>query len=125
MDSQNNSSSQNNDKYQDIVTNDIFSLMGFQDLDQEKKDELAKKMIETINARVINRLDNMLKENEMKKFLDFMDKENIDEANQFLSDKNINMDELIAEETLAYKLQMTKQAEFMKKTSKKDTPNKQ
>lgn len=102
--------------YAKLATDDIFSLMGFTDLDDEKKKELTKKMIETINARVINRLSRMLGEEKMKHFVECVDKENKEEAKEILESESIDLDKLMTEEVLAYKLDMTKGAQAIKDT---------
>jgi hypothetical protein len=110
-------------KYTKLATDDIFKLMGFSNLSEDKKKELTTKMMETINARVINRLSKMLGEKKMKQFLECMEKDDKADAEKLLQNEAIEMDKLIVEEVLAYKLEMTKSAQAIKNIMIKKTNN--
>lgn len=92
--------------YEDIINKDILELMGVSNIPEEKKRELYTKMIETIENRAINQIANMLSEKdteEWKKIAETKDKQKED---QFLKSKNIDLVQIMLNQTLLYKAEM-------------------
>ena len=106
--------------YSNLISDDIFTLMGFTNLEEKKKQELMQKMIETINARVINRLAKTIGEERMLQFIGFVEKDDKEGAKKFLLSEDIDLDKMLAQEALAYKLEMTKGAQAIKQTMIKE-----
>ena len=90
---------------QDIVNKDIFTLLELEHLPQEKKDELFQEAYETIMNQVMLRIADLLEDN-LEEFKTVLDQQDAEKALQYLMDKGVNLEQLVAEESLAYKLQM-------------------
>lgn len=96
----------NNYTYEDIVNKDILELLGVGDIPNKEKRQLYQKMIETIQNRIIARIDGKLTEEEVdewKKLIDAGDKAKMD---AFLKSKGINLVQLLVEEALIYKMEL-------------------
>lgn len=94
------------EEIQDLIQKDILDLMGMEGLTEEKRVELYAKMLNTVEERVIMRIDDALDEpgrEELKQLLETGTKEKFDE---FLKTKNISLEKLFAEEALIYKTEL-------------------
>lgn len=94
------------DNYKQIIEEDILKLLGLDDASDEKKDELYQKMLSTIQNRVVARLLDELDEESREKFKKLLDKNDEKEIKTFLQTKDIDMNELMAQETLIYKTEI-------------------
>jgi hypothetical protein len=92
--------------YQKIIEGDILDLLGLGDAKQEKKDQLYKKMLSTIQNRVVARVLDELEGEDVEKFKDLIEKGEEDDIKQFIEDKNMNINELMAQESLIYKTEI-------------------
>lgn len=90
-----------------FLDEDILKLLGVQNTTSEEKQELYKKMLDTIQMRVIARIDDMLQNDDkrglFKKMVDFGDNKSIED---FLLKNNIDIKKLLIEETLTYKTEL-------------------
>jgi succinate dehydrogenase flavin-adding protein (antitoxin of CptAB toxin-antitoxin module) len=90
----------------EIIDKDILELIGGENMSPEEKDEIYKKMMETIQTRVMARVDDLLSDEDaedVKQFLETDDKEGFE---QFMTERNIDIKLLYSEETLFYKLEL-------------------
>ena len=94
------------DNYQKIIEEDILKLLGLDNASVEKKDELYKKMLSTIQNRVVVRLLDELDKDSREKFKKLLDKEKEEEIEKMLKNKGININELMAQEALIYKTEI-------------------
>ncbi len=94
----------------DFLTADIFEYLGLTGLTSAQKAQLLATMLETIQTRVVGRLLDVFKDDaergKLEKALEDKDTEAI---NTLLSSRGFpNMEELIAEEVVMYKLEVMK-----------------
>lgn len=94
-------------KLQDLLDKDVLSLIGGENLPQEKKEELYQKMAQTIENRVIARIDDSLNEEEKAQWLQIIDSNDKVKMEQFLREKNIDVAKMMVEEALIYKTEIT------------------
>ena len=92
--------------YDDLVNKDILELMGAQNMTDEEKTKLYREMTETIQGRVIKRVEGLLSDDEIDKFLEYVKANDQEGFSKFAKSKNIEIDQFYAEETLAYKAEM-------------------
>ena len=110
--------SQNNNQIStdDILNKDILELMGAKDMPDEKKKELYQKMLETIQNRVIARIDDMLTDEEAAEWKKIVDENNHQKNQEFLQRKNIDIKKLYTQELLIYKMEMVNLSRSLNKT---------
>lgn len=101
----------------DILEKDIFTLIGGQNLPDEKKDELMQKMIASIQNRVIARIDDLLNESERDELKDLIDKDHMVGFDRLLKRKGINLQELMEDEALNYKTQVVSLVDYTKQST--------
>lgn len=102
-------SSQNKSRritYDDIIDEDILTLMGAKNMSEEEKEELYKKMIETIQLRVLSRIDDQLSDQEAEEVKEIVKSNDKEKFFDYLRSKNIDVGKLYAEEALIYKIEM-------------------
>lgn len=93
-------------KLNDILDKDIFELIGGANLAEEKKKELYLKIGQTIENRVIARIDDALSDTEREEWLKFVDRGDKAQMEEYLRSKNIDVTKLTVEEALIYKLEI-------------------
>lgn len=90
----------------DFLNQDVFHLLNVKNISQDEKQELLKKMLNTIQIRVIARIDDMLnnqdKQNQFKQVLSLSNKE----INDFFKKENIDIKALLMQETFIYKTEL-------------------
>lgn len=94
------------EEMQQILDNDLLELMGAQNMPQEKKQALYQKMAETVQDRVIARIDDQLSESEREEWLKVIDSDDQAKMAEFLKSKNIDVAKMIVEEAIIYKTEM-------------------
>lgn len=88
-----------------ILDKSIFEFLGLSGASDEKKEALMNEMLAVVDNRVLARVADRLDDQEIKQFQTVM--ETSEEAtNQFLAERNIDMQALYAEETLFYKYEL-------------------
>lgn len=90
----------------DILDKDVLELIGGKDLPQEKKEELYLKMAQTIENRVIARIDDKLNDAEREEWLQTIDTDDKAKMEEFLRSKDIDVAKLMVEESLIYKTEI-------------------
>lgn len=90
----------------DILSKDIIDLLGLQNLPKDKQDEYRKLAEKTVNDRAFVRLTNLLEE---KGLIDEFENNSSNDASmqEFLSKNDIDLNQLIAEEAVVYKAEMS------------------
>ncbi len=90
-----------------FVDNSIFELLEIKEMSDEKKNEIMKDMMTTINNRVLARTLDLLDEQNLRKSFELLLDEN-DEAKieSFLSENNIDLKKIAAEEAILYKMEL-------------------
>ena|SRR3989344_5465935 len=98
----------------DLINEDIFALTGLQDLDEDKKEGVFQKAYETIMNRIFLRVADQLDENKLDEFKKILEENDNSSAQSFLTQNGVDIDQLTAEETLAYKAEMASLTEILK-----------
>lgn len=92
--------------YQDIIEKDIFELLDLQQIPAAEREELATKLYNTIENRVILRLDTIMEAADVeawKKYLEAGDRQG---ADAFLLSKQIDIQKILIEEAAILKAQV-------------------
>lgn len=95
-----------NISYDEIINQDILELLGAKDLPAPKKEVLYQKMLQTIQNRVIARIDDELSEDERQQWLTLVDSADQQKMTDFLKNKGFDLPKLMLEEALIYKTEL-------------------
>lgn len=90
----------------EIIDKDILELMGAKDMPEEQKQQIYKSMIETIENRVIAKIDDQLSDEEAKKLKTIVEGGKKEEFDEYMKEININVDQIYAQESIVYKMEM-------------------
>lgn len=91
----------------DIIDRDILELIGAEGMEPEKKEELYETMLDTIQTRVMTRIDDFLTDDEANRIKGMMEDNNYEAFSEFMGERNIDIKKIYAEETLLYKIELT------------------
>ena len=94
------------EEIKNILDKDLLELMGAKNMPDEEKAALYEKMAQTVQDRVLLRVDDLLDEEGQKEFVSIIDTGDQEKTNQFLLGKNINVPQLIIQEAMLYKMEM-------------------
>jgi len=134
MDLQNNDSATNNapanlggdnSSYGDIITKDIFELLGVENMPEQQKRNLYTKMLETIQNRVIIKITKELPQEALAEWEHVAKSNNQAEMAQFFDAHSINVDEMLLKETLMYKMEIVELTKPIRDANKKKADNTQ
>jgi hypothetical protein len=89
-----------------IFDQDLLDLMGASNMPPEQKADLYEKISNTIQDRVLLRVDDALDEDGRKQFGQIIDTGDQAKTNEFLTSKGLNIPKLLIEEAVLYKLEM-------------------
>lgn len=90
----------------DLITSDIFDLLGLTDVPAEEREPMYQKMYDTIEQRVMGRIDDELTDGDASELKQILDTNNRDGFSAFITKHSIDLPRLFTEETLIYKAQM-------------------
>lgn len=107
--------------YDDLLKKDIIDLMGLSDIPEEEKKKLKDSMMETIQMRLIARVDDLISDQDLPEWKKLLEEGDPEEINPYLEKKGINVNQIMAEETLIYKLEMVKASQGLTKTTPTQT----
>lgn len=102
----------------DIIEKDIFELLGAQTLSDAEKQDLAAKMLETINLRVIDRIDEGFSDEEIGEWGNLINEGKTEKIDQFMKSKNIDVEALMLEEALKYKAEIATYSNYNQQADK-------
>jgi len=105
---------------EDILNKDILELLGIQDLDQAKKQEIYQTMMQTIQNRVMARILDQLKPEEAEEWKNLLDSQDKQKAEEFLRSRKIDVAKLMLEEAVIYKTEIIGLAGQIKNSNQKD-----
>jgi len=88
--------------FDQLVNEDFFKLLGLQSLSDDDKQEMLDRMNETVRARVFLQIIEHLSQEDRE----FFDQLPADDMLPFLQKHNINVEELIINEALNYRLEI-------------------
>ena len=103
----------------DIISKDIFELMGAKDMPEERKRNLYTKILATIQNRVIARIADSLNDKDTEEWTKVKETGDRQKMNEFMTSKGIDINKLLMQEALIYKLELVKLAEPIRKASEK------
>lgn len=90
----------------DLLDKDIFELINATNFSDREKEELTKKMVETIERRVMMRIDGQLSDEEAAKLRQIIEQKNQQAFSDFLKTRNINLAQFYAQESILYKAEL-------------------
>jgi len=96
--------------YEDIIEKDILEILGAKNMPEEEKRNLYTKMLETIQKRVMIRINDRLTEEEREEWKKILDDGNREEADKYLLDHGLEVPKLMAEEALILKTELAELA---------------
>lgn len=82
----------------DKAKDDLFEVIGAQDLTDDEKGALLAKMIRVITGRAVVRLGEELSEEDRKKFEELVEADNDEEIDKFIAEKAPHFDSYFEEE---------------------------
>lgn len=91
---------------EEILEKDILDIIGASDMSDSEKQEMYQKMNDTIANRVTARIVDSLNDDDVDTWIKLLDSNNQQEANTFMSDRGVDIAEIIAKEALLYKTQI-------------------
>lgn len=91
------------DDFNEILQKNIISMLGIEDLPQERKIELVGKINDLVQHRVFNRMTELLPEENQDEFLEAVAEQQEDKIKQMFSDKGDQMKQIIQEEIVQVK----------------------
>jgi len=89
-----------------LIEDDIFDLLGLENLDDKTKDDLRIKILESVSNRILLRVADLLNDEEIKHWENLLDEGNNDKIVNYLQEKNIDLKKIAIEESLIYKRQL-------------------
>lgn len=89
-----------------LIDKDIFELLDLKDASEDRKRQILEDMMETIQNRVVARILDSLKEDEVKSFESLLDEDNDEKIAQFLQERDIDPVTFTAQEALNYKIEI-------------------
>lgn len=88
----------------DLADKDILEIIGLGNLDEEKKQKLRGKILETVQNRVFKRIIELLeKKGKISEYENIVDDKSVED---FFRDNGINYEAIFLEEALFYKSQL-------------------
>jgi hypothetical protein len=90
----------------EIIEKDILELMGAKEMPEEQKERIYKSMIETIETRVIAKIDDQLTDEEAKRLKEIVNTGSKEEFDKYMKELDINVDQIYAQEAMIYKMEM-------------------
>ncbi|MEK7183950.1 MAG: hypothetical protein AAB701_00275 [Patescibacteria group bacterium] len=91
----------------DLVSKDLFELIGMQDMPEDQKDQIRVSVLETIRDRTLLRIADALSPEDFEAYKQLLSEPESPETNtkidDFLTAKDINVNSLTVEETILAK----------------------
>ena len=92
--------------FEELLGEDIFTLLGIPDAPDEKKAEILETMTTTLDARVVNRVASALSEEDAKRFNDLAEHGDKQVLVDFLVDQNIDLPLIVSEEATRLRVEI-------------------
>ena len=91
---------------EDLLEKDIFELLGIPNAPEDQKNEILTTMIQTVNLRVAQRIADELTDEDAEQFKQLCESGDSDNVAAFLTEKNIDLPNIVAEEATRYRVEM-------------------
>jgi hypothetical protein len=102
-----------------VFEKDILEVLGAKNMPQEEKQRLYEKMNQTVQDKVLLRIDSALDGASRQDWIKISTEGDRAKMEEFLRSKNINVAKMMVEEALIYKLELA----TLKKQAEKDQKN--
>jgi len=109
------------EELKNIIDGDLLDLLGAKNMSDDEKLALYEKMTQTLQDRVLLRVDDALNDEDQKIFSQLVTEGDQAKINEFLLSRNIEVPKLLVEEALIYKVEIMS----LMKLSKQKTDDKQ
>ncbi len=96
----------NNKNLTELLDKDILEIIGGKNLPPEKKQELYTKMAQTVQDRVVARIDDQLDDQSRQEFIKLIDEGDKVKVEEYLRSKNIDVAKLLVSEAIVYKMEI-------------------
>jgi hypothetical protein len=103
--------------FEELGNKDIFELLGFTTLSEERKKALLAKFETTIGNRVAARIYDLLKPEERDEYSKLLNNDSGEAANEFLLGKDIDAKKMYFAETLNLKLELYEDSKIVRQKS--------
>lgn len=104
---------------EEFLDTDILKMIGAGEISQEEKNNIYKKMVDTISNRVILKIDDLLQTEENRnKFKSLLEKNDSAAMENFFVEFEIDVKDLIMQETLIYKTELVSLAKSVDENNK-------
>ena len=90
---------------QEILEKDIFELLGVSKVNDDKKDALIAQMTNIVDARVINRVAELLDEKEADQFQKIAESGDAQKLVDFLVEQEIDLPQIVSEEATKFRVE--------------------
>lgn len=97
----------------EIEEKDLLELIGLSHLSAEEKESTYQTMVETIQHRVVARISDALDDAKFAEWEKLVDAGKSEKSQQFLMSSGIDLDQIYAQETLLYKIEMVQLTEVI------------
>lgn len=98
----------------DLVTKDLFELLGIDNASDEQKDQIRARMLETIRDRTLLRIADALSPEDFEAYKQLLDQPEDPEVDKqidsFLAERDIDVNAITVEETILVKAQAAEAA---------------
>lgn len=102
--------------YEDFTKLDIFEVLGMTNASSEQKKEVEDKMLDSVRARALDRVDQELSLEAQAEWKDIVDSDKEDDLEDFFKRNNINLSNIMIEEAVKYKMELLQLSKDNQKT---------
>lgn len=92
--------------FEAFIDADILELLGVKNISPEEKEKIFAKMLDTIQNRVIIKIDDRFDEAQRNEFKRLLGEGDNDKINQFFENNNIDIKQLLMLEAINYKTEL-------------------
>ncbi len=99
----------------EILEKDLFELLGIEKASDEQKQALLISMINTVDARVANRVASFLSDDDAERFQQLANDGDSDGLVDFLVKKGIDLPQIVSEEVTRYRVEVAQLLSLVEK----------
>jgi hypothetical protein len=105
-------------KIEDILNVSILEILNAQNLSEDEQKTLFEKMLGTIRLRALDAITQKLSAEDLETFKQIADGKPQEELDLFLEGKGMNLQDIMVEETIKYKVEVAELVENLKSGQK-------
>lgn len=98
---------------EDVLKKNLFEVAGLDNLPEKEKEEVFQKAYETVMNRVMLRVADQLDDAGLDKFKELIDAGDTGAVHSFLEESGVDIDQIAATESLAYKVELASISEAL------------